>query len=164
MELSLDPVDIPAQDEVRPTLAQLAKEFGLSGIQENALQGYVSREGLEYLLEKAEIVRSSPRSNAGQAFMAAIKGDWQKPKTIEKKKPVKKATAPVDLHLGDAPKIDLEGLAQTWNTASEQQRSDWLAAMPAEAKLYPLRPGQKPRTAFLLKLAVIINSSISDAA
>jgi hypothetical protein len=96
--------------------------------------------------------------------MAAIKGDWQKPKTIEKKKPVKKATAPVDLHLGDAPKIDLEGLAQTWNTASEQQRSDWLAAMPAEAKLYPLRPGQKPRTAFLLKLAVIINSSISDAA
>ena len=160
MELSLDPVDIPFQDEVRPTLAELAREFGLSGIQENALHGYVSREGLEYLLEKAEIVRSSPRSNAGQAFMAAIKGDWQKPKTIEKKKPVKKATAAANLYLDDAPNFDLEGLAQTWNVASEQQRSDWLVAMSGEAKLFAPRPGQKPRTAFLLKLGAIITSSM----
>ena len=159
MELSLDPVDIPFQDEVRPTLAELAREFGLSGIQENALHGYVSREGLEYLLEKAEIIRSSPRSNAGQAFMAAIKGDWQKPKTIEKKKPERKRPRWLNLYLDDAPKFDLEGLAQTWNVASEQQRSDWLVAMSGEAKLFAPRPGQKPRTAFLLKLGAIITSS-----
>lgn len=159
MELSLDPGNIPTQDEVRPTLAELSKEFGLSGIQENALQGYVSREGLEYLLEKAEIVRSSPRANAGQAFMAALKGDWQKPKTIDKKRPAKKATAPANLHPEDAPKIDLDGLARTWIDASDQQRSDWLAAMPAEAQLFAPRPGQKPRTVFLAKLGAISTPS-----
>jgi plasmid replication initiation protein len=164
MELSLDPVNIPTQDEVRPTLAELSKEFGLSGIQENALQGYVSREGLEYLLEKAEIVRSSPRANAGQAFLAALKGDWQKPKTIEKKKPAKKVSTIENLHPEDAPKIDLDGLAQTWIDASNQQRSDWLAAMPAEAQLFAPRPGQKPRTAFLATLGEIITSSVSVAA
>jgi hypothetical protein len=116
------------------------------------------------LLDKAEIVRSSPRANAGQAFMAAIKGDWQKPKTIEKKKPVKKATAPANLHPEDVPRIDLEGLAQTWNEASEQQRSDWLVAMSTEAQLFAPRPGQKPRTVFLLKLGAIITSSMSTAA
>jgi Initiator Replication protein len=164
MELSLDPVDILAQDEVRPTLAELAKEFGLSRSQESDLKGYISREGIEYLLDKAEIVRSSPQENAGKTFMAAIKGDWQKPKRIEKKKPVKKTTASADLHLEDAPKIDLEGLTQTWNAASDQQRSDWLVAMSAEAKLFAPRPGQKPRTAFLLKLRAIITSSMSVTA
>jgi hypothetical protein len=164
MELSLDPVNAPPVDEVKPTLAELAREFGLSRPQESALQGYVSREGIEYLLDKAEIVRSSPRANAGQAFMAAIKGDWQKPKTIEKKKPVKKATTPANLHPEDVPRIDLEGLAQTWNEASEQQRSDWLVAMSTEAQLFAPRPGQKPRTVFLLKLGAIITSSMSTAA
>ena len=164
MELSLDPVNAPPADEVKPTLAELAMEFGLSGPQENTLQGYVVREGLQYLLEKAEIVRSSPRANAGQAFMAALKGDWQKPKTIEKKKPAKKVSTTEDLHPEDAFKIDLDGLARTWIDASDQQRSDWLAAMPAEAQLFAPRPGQKPRTVFLGKLGEVIASSVSAAA
>jgi hypothetical protein len=57
----------------------------------------------------------------------------------------------------------LEGLAQTWIAASEQQRT-WLAAMPAEAQLFAPRPGQKPRTVFLAKLGEIITSSVSAAA
>jgi hypothetical protein len=63
----------------------------LSGIQENALQGYVSREGLQYLLDKAEIVRSSPRANAGQAFMAALRDDWKKPVAIKDRQKAQKA-------------------------------------------------------------------------
>ena len=165
MELSLDPVNVPPADEVKPsTLAELAREFGLSGPQETALQGYVAREGLQYLLDKAEIVRSSPRTNAGQAFMAALKGDWQKPKTIDKKKPAKKSSTTENLHPEDAPKIDLDGLARTWIVASDQQRSDWLAAMPAEAQLFAPKPGQKPRTAFLVKLSEIINTAVRAAA
>jgi plasmid replication initiation protein len=159
MELSLDPVNVPTQDEVKPTLAELAREFGLSGSQETALQGYVVAEGLQYLLDKAEIVRSRPRSNAGQAFMAALKGDWQKPKTIDKKRPANKAAASANLHPEDAPKIDLDILHRTWIAASDQQRSDWLAAMPAQAQLFAPRPGQKPRTAFLATLGEIIAPS-----
>jgi hypothetical protein len=164
MELSLDPVNAPLADEIKPTLAELAREFGLSGPQETALQGYVEREGLQYLLDKAEIVRSSPRANAGQAFMAALKGDWQKPKTIDKKKPAKKASTTENLHPEDAPKIDLNGFARTWIEASDQQRSDWLAAMPAEAQLFAPRPGQKPRTVFLAKLGEIITTAVRAAA
>ena len=164
MELSLDPVNAPLADEIKPTLAELAREFGLNGLQETALQGYVEREGLQYLLDKAEIVRSSPRANAGQAFMAALKGDWQKPKTIDKKKPAKKASTTENLHPEDAPKIDLNGFARTWIEASDQQRSDWLAAMPAEAQLFAPRPGQKPRTVFLAKLGEIITTAVRAAA
>jgi hypothetical protein len=158
------PVNAAPEDEVKPTLVELVREFGLSGSRETALQRYVAREGLQYLLDKAEIVRSSPRANAGQAFMAALKGDWQKPKTIDKKKPVRKASTTENLHREDALKIDLDGLSRTWITASDQQRSDWLAAMPAEAQLFAPRPGQKPRTAFLAKLGEIITSAVSAAA
>jgi hypothetical protein len=164
MELSLDSVNVPSADEVKPSpLAELAREFGLSGPQETALQGYVAREGLQYLLEKAEIVRSSPRANAGQTFMAALKGDWKKPITIDKKKSAKKALTE-NPHPEDVPKIDWEGIARTWMMASDQQRSDWLAAMPAEAQLFAPKPGQKPRTAFLGKLREIINSEVRAAA
>ena len=44
------------------------------------------REGLDYLLEKAQIVRSEPRANAGRAFVAAVKGDWQRPVKLDRKK------------------------------------------------------------------------------
>jgi len=60
--------------------------------------------------------------------------------------------------------IDLDGLARTWIDASDQQRADWLAAMPAEAQLFAPRPGQKPRTVFLGKLGEVIASSVSAAA
>jgi len=69
-----------------------------------------------------------------------------------------------NLHPEDAPKIDLDGVARTWIEASDQQRSDWLAAMPAQAQLFAPRPGQKPRTAFLATLGEIITSSVSVAA
>jgi plasmid replication initiation protein len=164
MELSLDPVNAPPPDAAKSALAELGREFGLSGPQETALQGYVAREGLQYLLDKAEIVRSIPRANAGQAFVAALKGDWQKPKTIEKKKPVKKASTTENLHPEDTPKIDLDALARTWIVASDQQRADWLAAMPAEAQLFAPRPGQKPRIAFLAKLGEIITTIVRAAA
>ena len=91
MELSLDPVNASPADDVKRALAELAKEFGLSETQENALHRYVSREGLQYLLDKAEIVRLSPRTNAGQAFMAALRDDWKKPVAIEDRQKAEKA-------------------------------------------------------------------------
>ena len=141
----MNSVNVPPADEIKPpTLAELAREFGLSSPQETALQGYVAREGLQYLLDKAEIVRSSPRTNAGQAFMAALKGDWQNPITIDKKKPAKKASITENPHPEDVPKIDWDGIARTWMVAGDQQRSDWLSAMPCRSPTF--RAQARPET------------------
>jgi hypothetical protein len=93
MELSLGAAGPAIDSEARQVLSNLAKEFGLSKTQETALQGYVARDGLDYLLEKAAIVRAEPRSNAGRAFIAALKTDWQRPMKIEKKKPASQKRA-----------------------------------------------------------------------
>ena len=93
MELSLGAGGPAIDSEARNALSNLAKEFGLSKTQETALQGYVARDGLEYLLEKAAIVRAEPRSNAGRAFIAALRTDWQRPIKIEKKKLASKKQA-----------------------------------------------------------------------
>jgi hypothetical protein len=70
-------------------LAEIAKEFGLTRAQELGLRAYAVREGLQYLLDKAEIVRSQPRTNAARAFLAALRDDWKSPKALPKKKPAK---------------------------------------------------------------------------
>jgi hypothetical protein len=61
-------------------------------------------------------------------------------------------------------RLTLKVSLEPWITASDQQRSDWLAAMPAEAQLFAPRPGQKPRTAFLAKLGEIITTAVREAA
>jgi plasmid replication initiation protein len=65
-------------------LAEIAKEFGLTRAQELGLRAYAVREGLQYLQDKARIVRSQPRPNVARAFLAALRDDWQPPKTIER--------------------------------------------------------------------------------
>jgi Initiator Replication protein len=86
MELTLSSESPTIDPKMRKILSELAEEFGLSRAQETALEGYVIREGLDYLLEKAQIVRSEPRANAGRAFIAALKGDWQRPVKLNRKK------------------------------------------------------------------------------
>jgi plasmid replication initiation protein len=70
-------------------LAGIASEFGLTRAQELGLRAYAVREGLQYLLDKAEIVRSQPRTNAARAFLAALRDDWKPPKALPKKKTLK---------------------------------------------------------------------------
>jgi hypothetical protein len=65
-------------------LAEIAREFSLTRAQELGLRAYAVREGLQYLQDKARIVRSQPRPNAARAFLAALRDDWQPPKTIER--------------------------------------------------------------------------------
>ena len=65
-------------------LAEIAREFSLTRAQELGLRAYAVREGLQYLQDKARIVRSQPRPNAARAFLAALRDDWQPPKAIER--------------------------------------------------------------------------------
>jgi hypothetical protein len=68
--------------EDRAQIDKISAEFALSARQADALVDYVSRDGIGYVLEKAEIVRSKPRGNAGGAFVVALRDDWKKPASI----------------------------------------------------------------------------------
>jgi hypothetical protein len=76
-----------APDELGMTSAQangalaleLGKEFGLNGNQRQTVTEYCESHGQEYVLGKAEIVRSAPRKNAAGALLGALREDWQPP-------------------------------------------------------------------------------------
>jgi Helix-turn-helix domain len=56
---------------------ELGREFGLTGKQRQTVTEYCESHGREYVLGKAEIVRSAPRKNAAGAFLGALREDWQ---------------------------------------------------------------------------------------
>jgi hypothetical protein len=58
---------------------QLGKEFRLTGKQRQTVTEYCESHGHEYVVSKAEIVRSAPRKNAAGALLAALREDWQPP-------------------------------------------------------------------------------------
>ena len=62
------------------------EEFGLSAHQRETVCEYVQAHGLDYVHEKAEIIRSSPRDNAARAFLAALKQDWKAPRAVRPKR------------------------------------------------------------------------------
>jgi plasmid replication initiation protein len=80
MELGLEKVVLSPED--RAQIDKISAEFALSARQADALVDYVARDGIGYVLEKAEIVRSKPRGNAGGAFVVALRDDWKKPASI----------------------------------------------------------------------------------
>ena len=80
----------PALDSAAITaLAEIAREFGLTRAQELGLRAYAVREGLPFLLDKAEIVRAQPRTNAARAFLAALRDDWKPPRIVPKARTTK---------------------------------------------------------------------------
>ncbi|MFY9986479.1 MAG: replication initiation protein [Chthoniobacterales bacterium] len=81
-------------------LAAIAKEFGLTRPQELGLRAYAVREGLQYLQDKANIVRSQPRANVARAFLAALRDDWKPPKPL----PTKKITKPREAKKAEEPR------------------------------------------------------------
>jgi hypothetical protein len=90
---ALDPATLDA-------LAEIAKEFGLTRPQELGLRAYAVREGLQYLQDKANIVRSQPRANLARAFLAALRDDWKLPKPL----PAKKLTKPREAKKAEEPR------------------------------------------------------------
>lgn len=77
-----------AEDSTRDISDKLTMEFGLSPTQGRSLDAYP----VEYLLEKAEIIRSVPRVNAGRDFMAALRDNWQPAKRTVKTKPSRQSS------------------------------------------------------------------------
>ena len=80
MELPLEQMSLSAEHQAE--IARISVEFALNSKQTEALADYISRDGIAYVLEKAEIVRSEPRQNAARAFIAALRDDWKKPAAI----------------------------------------------------------------------------------
>jgi plasmid replication initiation protein len=73
-------LQLPA--EAQPMAQLLREEFGLSGVQTAWLEQQITERGEEYVVKQAEIVRSSPRRNIGQAFIAAVRDGWSEPKAL----------------------------------------------------------------------------------
>jgi inosine-uridine nucleoside N-ribohydrolase len=119
-----------------PDFRSLAKELVFEGAFLNL--GYADFN-VRFDREAAHIVLTAPWPTI--TLVADVTGDVKfSGEDIDKIKE--------NLHPEDAPKIDCDGLARTWIVASDQQRSDWLAAMPAEAQLFAPKPGQKPAQHF----------------
>ena len=89
MELGLEKAVVSPED--REQIDKIAAEFSLSAKQVDALADYVARDGIRYLIEKAEIVRSKPRESAAGSFIAALRDDWKKPVAIEDRQKAEKA-------------------------------------------------------------------------
>jgi hypothetical protein len=143
--------------EAQAKLDVIAQEFGLSTKQSAALHEYVSRDGLEYVLEKADIVRSRPRDNAAATFIGALRGDWKKPVPIAKPKPKPKTKAPLLPPEPPPAKPDFEPMVRLWAEATELQRSAWLK----DDLLRQTAPknGEPPRPLFLARLHCLTQST-----
>lgn len=76
----------PAAPEPRGDIDGWIEEFGLSAHQRDTVCEHVQARGLEYVHEKAEIIRGSPRDNAARAFLAALKQDWKAPRAVRPKR------------------------------------------------------------------------------
>jgi hypothetical protein len=74
-------------------VAALSEEFGLTPKQSRTVQAYAVRNGLERVQEVADIVRSKPRENLGQSFMAGIRDGWKKPQSTVEKRATRKESA-----------------------------------------------------------------------
>jgi plasmid replication initiation protein len=89
MELALEQESLSMEEQAE--IDRISAEFALNARQAEALVDYIARDGITYLLEKAEIVRSEPRQNAARAFIAALRDDWKKPVSIGDQQKEKKA-------------------------------------------------------------------------
>lgn len=89
MELPLEQPGLSMEEQTQ--IDRISAEFALNAKQAEALADYVARDGIIYLLEKAEIVRSEPRQNAARAFIAALRDDWKKPVAIVDQQKAEKA-------------------------------------------------------------------------
>jgi plasmid replication initiation protein len=151
---NVTPAQEPGAPELSPgvteRLEELAQEFGLSVAQAESLKDYALKDGINYILEKADVVRSRPRDNAAACFIAALRGDWKKPVPIAKPKPKPKNKAPLRPPEPPPTKPDFEPMARLWSEATESQRTAWLK----DDLLCQTAPkkGEQPRPIFLARL------------
>jgi hypothetical protein len=64
-------------DALNVLAVELAEEFRLTDRQLQSVAEYCESHGEDYVVCKAEIVRSAPRKNAAGALLAALRDDWQ---------------------------------------------------------------------------------------
>jgi hypothetical protein len=75
---------VSEEDKPEDVLDKLTEKFGLSKPQRRLVTEHFDQEGgLGYVIEKAKIVLSKPRKNAGGAFEKALRDDWKAPKASE---------------------------------------------------------------------------------
>ena len=90
------------ESDARDVLDVLVERYGLNTKQSAAIAEWAANNGLGYLIQKDQIVRSEPRDNLAKAFIAAVRDDWQPRKSSAPKKgkkvsdPIPKSQPPTD--------------------------------------------------------------------
>jgi len=137
MELGLEKAVVSPED--REQIDKIAAEFSLSAKQVDALADYVARDGIGYLIEKAEIVRSQPRENAARSFIAALRDDWKKPMSIkvgENKETAEKVKAREEAARRKNAEQEAERIRQNAEWEKDQSRiQEYLASLSPEERL-----------------------------
>ena len=98
-ETNLHPIPLPrrpqleltlvGEEDAMPLCRLLGEEFGLSQVQVQWVEQQIRTKGEEYVARQAAIVRSAPRKNLAQAFIAAVRDEWQEAKRTTKALPAK---------------------------------------------------------------------------
>jgi hypothetical protein len=137
MELGLEKAVVSPED--REQIDKIAAAFSLSAKQVDALADYVARDGIGYLIEKAEIVRSQPRENAARSFIAALRDDWKKPMSIkvgENKETAEKVKAREEAARRKNAEQEAERIRKNAEWEKDQSRiQEYLASLSPEERL-----------------------------
>jgi plasmid replication initiation protein len=96
--------------EPQDLLDYLTATYQLNDDQEKKVDGYIKRNGIDYVREKLTLTELEPRENAGRYFMAALRDDFKLPvrRGIQPKKPCKR---PAPTIIEEVPLTDEERLA-----------------------------------------------------
>jgi plasmid replication initiation protein len=107
--------------EPQELLDYVAATFQLNDDQERKVDGYIQRNGIEYLREKLTLTELEPRENAARYFMAALRDDFKLP-VRHGDHPKKSSKRPAPSTVEEVPKTEEELRA-----ATEQAREMKLA-------------------------------------
>jgi hypothetical protein len=130
------------QADIAGELDTLATEFAITEPQARQLFIYAKREGIEFVREKAAVVRSEPRDNLARAFMAALKGDWKMPKRTPK--PERNIPVPSKEERPPEPAADFSAELRWWQDATEEEKEAMLARKECELYRHKMRGDPAP--------------------
>ena len=78
------------QDQDTEIVGYIKKTYQLNDDQVRKLQGYIAKNGMNYVLEKITVTESQPRENTARFFLAALRDDFKMPvrhTVVKKAKP-----------------------------------------------------------------------------
>jgi hypothetical protein len=150
------------QGDIAGELDALVTEFAITAPQARQLSVYAKREGIEFVREKAAVVRSEPRKNLGRSFMAALRDDWKMPKRTPK--PERMVQELSREERPPEPPADFSAELRWWQKATHGQKEAILAHPECEPYRHRMRGNATPGPIYLSVLRTLLASQPEEMA